>query len=58
MVRSLDPCSKGPEFETTFRHVTKCQERICQLFVIPGIRLEESRGVVISREKTMVALLD
>ncbi len=36
VVRSLDPCSKGPRFETTFRPVIKCEERISQLSVIPG----------------------
>ncbi len=34
VVRSLDPCSKVPWFETTFRPVTKCEERISQLSVI------------------------
>ncbi len=36
MVRSLDPGSKGPGFETTFRAVIKCEERISQLSVIPS----------------------
>ncbi len=38
MVRSLDPCLKGPGSETTFRPVKKCKERISQLSVIPGKR--------------------
>ncbi len=36
VVGSLDPCSKGPGLETTFRLVSKCEERISQLSVIPG----------------------
>ncbi len=36
MARSLDPCSKGPLFETTLRPVIMCEERICQISVIPG----------------------
>ncbi len=36
VLRSLDPCSKGPWFETTFRIVKKCEERISQLSVISG----------------------
>ncbi len=28
VVRSLDPCSKAPGFEITFRPVTKCEESI------------------------------
>ncbi len=37
MVRSFEPSSKGPRFETTFRPVTiNIEERICQLSVIPG----------------------
>ncbi len=42
MVRSLDPCSKGSRFETTFRPVTKCEERTCQLSVIPG---KKAKGI-------------
>ncbi len=58
MVRSLDPCSKGPGFKTTFRPVIKCEERIRQLFVIPGKMQKESQGVVTLRGRTRVALLD
>ncbi len=43
MVRSLDPCSKGPGFETTFRPVIKCEERIGQLSVIPG---KKAKGIM------------
>ncbi len=49
VVRSLDPCSKGPGFKTTFRPVTKCEERISQLSVIPAKKKKESRAVVTSR---------
>ncbi len=42
VVRSLDPCSKGPGFETTFRPVIKCEERIGQLSVIPG---KKAKGI-------------
>ncbi len=42
VVRSLDPCSNGPRFETTFRPVTKCEERIRQLSVIPG---KKAKGI-------------
>ncbi len=42
VVRSLDPWSKGPGFETTFRPVTKCEERISLLSVIPG---EKATGI-------------
>ncbi len=42
MVRSLDPCSKGSGFETTFRPVIKCEERISQLSVIPG---KKAKGI-------------
>ncbi len=31
VARSLDPCSKDPEVETTFRPVKKGEERISQL---------------------------
>ena len=43
VVRSLDPCLKGPGFETTFRPVTKCEERISQLSVIPG---KKAKGIM------------
>ncbi len=42
MVISLDPCSKGPGFEITFRPATKCEERISQLSVIPG---KKAKGI-------------
>ena len=42
MVKTLDPCSKGPGFETTFRPVIKCEERISQLSVIPG---KKAKGI-------------
>ena len=42
MVRILDPCSKGPGFETTFRPVTKSEERISQFSVIPG---KKAKGI-------------
>ncbi len=35
MVGSLVPCSRDPGFETTFRPVKMCEERISQLSVIP-----------------------
>ncbi len=38
VVRSLDPCSKGPQFETTFRP----EERISQLSVYPG---KKAKGI-------------
>ncbi len=42
VVRSLDPCSKGPGFETTFRPVTKCEEIISHLSVTPG---KKAKGI-------------
>ena len=45
VVRSLDPCSKGPGFETMFRPVKKCEERISQLSVIPG---KKAKGITSS----------
>ncbi len=42
MVRSIDPFSKGPRLETTFRPVTKCEERISQLSVFPG---KKAKGI-------------
>ncbi len=42
VARSPNPCSKDPGFKTTFRPVTKCEERICQLSVIPG---KKAKGV-------------
>ncbi len=42
VVRPLDPCSKGPGFEITFRPVIKCEEKISQLSVIPG---KKSKGI-------------
>ncbi len=52
-VRSLDPCSKSPGFE----------EGISLLFVILGknaieMCVEKKRGVVTSRGRTMVAVLN
>ncbi len=41
VTRSLDPFSKSPGLETTFTPVTKCQERICRLSAIPGVRNHE-----------------
>ncbi len=58
MVRTLDPCSKGPGFEINFRPVLKCEERISKLSLIPGTGKKESQGVVASRRRTRVALLD
>ncbi len=43
LVRSLDPGTKGPGFETTFRPVTKCEERISQISVIPG---KKAKGIM------------
>ena len=44
MVRSFEPSSKGPRFETTFRPVTiNIEERICQLSVIPG---KKAKGIM------------
>ncbi len=43
MVRSVDPCSKGPGFETTFITVTKCEDKISQLSVIPG---RKAKGIM------------
>ncbi len=42
MVRSLDPCSKGPGFETIFRPAVKSEERISQLSIIPG---KKAKGI-------------
>ncbi len=42
MVRSLNPCPKGLEFENTFIPVKKCEERISQLSVIPG---KKAKGI-------------
>ena len=43
MVRTLDTCSKGPGFVTTFRPVIKCEEKISQLSVIPG---KKAKGII------------
>ena len=51
VVRSLDPCSKSPGFETTFRPVTKCEERISQLSVIPAKKGKRSHEVWSHREE-------
>ena len=40
VVRSLDSCSKGPVFKTTFIHATKCEERNSQLSVVPGKKVK------------------
>ena len=43
MVRSIEPCSKGPGLETISRLVKKCEERICEISVIPG---KKAKGVM------------
>ncbi len=43
LVRALDPCSKGPGFDASFRPVTKCEERISELSVIPGKKVKGIR---------------
>ncbi len=50
----------GPGFETTFRLVTKCEERISQLSVIPGKKAKRNHEVWSHQEegRTRVALLD
>ena len=56
MVRSLDPCLKGPGSEIKFKPVTKCDERIHQLSVISGKK--EVRGVIAVRGRKKVTMLD
>ncbi len=51
MVRSLDPCSKGPGIETTFRPVTKSEEKISKLSVIPEIKGKRNHEVWSHHEK-------
>ncbi len=58
VVRSLDPCSKGLGFETIFRPITRCEERICWVSVIPGKKaIFETKGVVTLRGRTKVIVL-
>ncbi len=35
VLRSLDPCSNGPGFETTFRTAQGVRREVCQLSLIP-----------------------
>ena len=51
VVRTLDPCSKGPWFEITFRPVIQGEERISQLSVIPGKRFKRNHEVWSHREE-------
>ncbi len=43
VVRSLDPCSKGPRFENTLTPPTKFKERIHKVSVIPG---KKAKGII------------
>ena len=56
MFSSLDHYSKGSGFQITLRPVTKCEERICQLSVIPGKRNHEF-GHIKRKDQGYTALL-